>query len=66
MILNKNNASIMIQNQGLVKRFLKGSYPSLPKIFVSRPSTQPYALTISECRFSNVKNSLNASIFYKF
>jgi hypothetical protein len=66
MRLNKNNASIMTQNQGLVRRFLKGSYPSLPKIFTSSPSIQSYALTSSERRFSKLKNSLNASIFYKF
>ncbi len=66
MRLNKNNASMMIQNHGLVKRFLKGSYPILPKILVSSPSIQSYAFTSNECRFSDVKKSLNVSIFYKF
>lgn len=63
---NKNNASIIIQNQGFVSRFLIGSYPILPKAFVSRFSNQLYMVVKNDLRFSSVKKFLSASMFFKF
>jgi len=66
MILNRSNASIIIQNQGLVSRFLMGSYPILPKAFVSIFSSQVYIFIKKDFIFSAVKKFFIASIFYKF
>lgn len=66
MILNKINASMIIQNQGLVSKFLKGSYPKLPKTLVSKSSSQVYIVSNNERIFSSVKKFFIASIIYKF
>ncbi len=66
MILNKNNATMIIQNQGLVSRFLKGSYPKLPKTLMRKSSSQVYIISNSDRIFSIVKKSFIASIIYKF
>ena len=66
MIHNRINTTIIIQNQGLVSRFLIGSYPILPKAFVSIFSNQEYALTKKDLKFSAVKKFFIASIFYRF
>lgn len=66
MILNKHNASMIIQNQGLVSRFFKGSYPILPKAFVSMFSSQLYIFTKKDRIFSSVKKFFIASIIYRF
>lgn len=66
MIHNKRNTTIIIQNQGLVSRFLIGSYPILPKAFVSIFSNQEYALTKKDLKFSAVKKFFIASIFHRF
>jgi len=64
MILNKQNASMIIQNHGLVNRFLKGSYPILPKAFVSMFSSQLYIFKKKDFKFSGVKKFFIASIIY--
>ena len=66
MIHNKRNTTIIIQNQGLVSRFFIGSYPILPKAFVSIFSNQEYALTKKDLKFSAVKKFFIASIFHRF
>ena len=66
MIHNRKNTSMIIQNQGLVSRFLIGSYPILPKAFVSTFSNQEYMFTKKDFMFSAVKKFFIASIFYRF
>jgi hypothetical protein len=66
MIHNRRNTTIIIQNQGFVSRFLIGSYPILPKAFVSIFSNQEYALIKKDLKFSAVKKFFTASIFYRF
>lgn len=66
MIHNRKNTSMIIQNQGLVSRFLIGSYPILLKAFVSTFSSQEYMLTKKDFMFSAVKKLFIASIFYRF
>jgi len=57
---------MIIQNQGLVNKFLKGSYPNLPKTLVSKSSSQVYIISNSDPIFSSVKKFFIASIIYKF
>jgi len=57
---------MIIQNQGLVNKFLKGSYPKLPKTLVSKSSSQVYVISNSDRIFSSVKKFFIASIIYKF
>ena len=66
MIHNRKNTSMIIQNQGLVSRFLIGSYPILPKAFVSTFSSQEYMFIKKDFMFSAVKKFFIASIFHKF
>ncbi len=66
MILNRNSASMIIQNQGFVSKFLMGSYPILPKAFVSIFSSQVYMFIKKGFIFSAVKKFFIASMIYKF
>ena len=66
MMPNKSNATMIIQNQGLVSRFLKGSYPKLPKTLMRKFSSQVYAFSNIGRIFSSVKKFFIASIVYKF
>jgi len=66
MIHNRKNTRMIIQNQGLVSRFLIGSYPILPKAFVSTFPNQEYMVIKKDLIFSAVKKFFIASIFYRF
>ncbi len=66
MRLKRIRAIIIIQNQGLISRFLMGSYPILPKALVSTFSSQPYIFIKKVFIFSAVKKFFIASIFFKF
>jgi hypothetical protein len=57
---------IMIQNQGLVSRFLIGSYSIFPNAIVRAFSSQSYTFIKKDFIFSDVKKFFAASIFFKF
>jgi hypothetical protein len=57
---------IMIQKQGLISKFLIGSYPIFPNAIVRAFFSQSYTSIKKDFIFSNVKKFSTVFIIYKF
>jgi hypothetical protein len=64
--LKRNRNTIIIQNHGLISKFLIGSYSILSKAFVRISSSQLYMFTKKDFKFSEVKKFFISSIFLNF